>query len=179
MQAASLCTDFLRPFSRAQFAHEISPRSACQPIDPPSLLRAHNTSNYPTATTPGPSNTDDCPGGGRVNEAHHPWGAARTLLAVALLGYAWRLQDLFPVVAPLKPLTLVTGAFLIVLLLDRRLPTEFGTVARRSPAVFGVILVALALAGVPFSLYPGMSLRYRAQGCGAGRRSDDRDRRRH
>ncbi|HUX88509.1 MAG TPA: O-antigen ligase family protein [Chloroflexota bacterium] len=98
-----------------------------------------------------------------MNETSHPWGAARALLAALLLGYAWRLQDLFPVVDPLKPVTLATGAFLIVLLLDRRLPAEFVTVARRPPALFGVILGALAFAGVPFSLYPGMSLSFALQ----------------
>ena len=93
-----------------------------------------------------------------MNETPHRWGAARTLLAVALLGYAWRLQDLFPVIGHVKPVMLVTGAFLVVLLLDRRLPLEFGTVATRAPAVYAVILCALALIGVPFSLFQGLSL---------------------
>ena len=93
-----------------------------------------------------------------MNETPHPWGAARTLLAAALLGYVWRLQDLFPVIGHIKPVTLVTGAFLVVLLLDRQLPTQFGSVATRAPAIFAVILGGLAMIGVPFSLYPGMSL---------------------
>ncbi len=56
-----------------------------------------------------------------------------------------------------KPIALVTGALLVVLLLDRRLPSEFVAVASRSPAIFGVILGLLALAGVPFSLNQGQS----------------------
>ena len=93
-----------------------------------------------------------------MNETPHRWGAARILLAAALLSYAWRFQDLFPVIGHVKPVMLVTGAFLIVLLLDRRLPEAFGAVATRAPALFAVILCGLALIGVPFSLFPGLSL---------------------
>ena len=94
----------------------------------------------------------------RMNGIRHPWNSALALLAAALLGYAWRLQDLFPVVDHVKPVTLITGAFLLVLLVDRRLQERFGTIATRPPAVFAVALGGLALFGVPFSLYGSMSL---------------------
>lgn len=87
----------------------------------------------------------------------HPWGAARLLLAALLLTYAWRLQDLFTVLNAAKPVTLLSGAFVIVLLLDRRLPSEFLRVARRPPAIFAIALCVLAVGGIPFSLYPGQS----------------------
>ncbi len=87
----------------------------------------------------------------------HPWGAARILLAAAILTYAWRFQDLFPAANAAKPVTLVTAAFVIVLLLDRRLPSAFANVASRPPAIFAVILCGLAAAGIPFSIYPGQS----------------------
>ncbi len=92
-----------------------------------------------------------------VKRKAHPWGAARILLAALLLTYAWRLQDLFTALNHAKPLALLSGAFLLVLFLDRRLPSEFLKVALRPPALFGVILGVLALAGIPFSIYPGRS----------------------
>ncbi len=86
------------------------------------------------------------------------WGSTRVILALALLGYAWRLQDLFPVVGHFKPVTLVTGAFFLTLLVDRKLPDYFVAVAARRPALYAVGLSALAFLGIPTSLYPGMSL---------------------
>ena len=80
------------------------------------------------------------------------------LLAAALLAYAWRIQDLFPVLGAFRPGALVTGAFMLVMLLDPQLPGRFVTVALKSPAIFGVIIGAIGIVGVPFSLYPGMSL---------------------
>jgi O-antigen ligase len=92
-----------------------------------------------------------------VTELRHPWGAARICLAAALLGYAWRLQDLFTFIDPIKPLTLATAAVVATMLLDRRLVSELAPIASRPPALFAVILAALASVGVPFSLYPGLS----------------------
>lgn len=91
------------------------------------------------------------------NGPRRPWGAARSLLAAALLTYIWRLQDLFPVIDHLKPVTLVTGLFFIVLFLDRKLQADCLAVMRRPPAIFGVVILALATFGIPTSLYPGMS----------------------
>ena len=85
------------------------------------------------------------------------WGSARILLGAALLAYAWRIQDLFPVIDPLKPVTLITGAFVLLLLLDPKLTGRLVVVARRPPAAFAVILALVAVAGIPFSLYPGLS----------------------
>ncbi len=88
----------------------------------------------------------------------HPWGSTRIILALALLGYAWRIQDLFSVIGHFKPLMLVTGAFLLAMLIDRRLPDDFVAVAARPPAIFAVVLCGLAFLGVPSSLYASMSL---------------------
>lgn len=85
------------------------------------------------------------------------WGSVRILLAAALLAYAWRIQDLFPALNPFKPVTLITGAFFLLLILDSKLPGRLVRVAQRPPAVFAVIVGLVAVVGIPFSLYPGMS----------------------
>jgi O-antigen ligase len=92
-----------------------------------------------------------------MNARANPWGLVRMLLAAALLAFAWRVQDLFPFLNPLKPVTLLTGALLLLLLLDPTLPGRFVRVAQRPPALFAVIVGVIAVVGVPLSLYPGLS----------------------
>ena len=86
-----------------------------------------------------------------------PWGSARTLLAAALLAYVWRIQDLFPVMDHLKPVTLVTGLFFIILFLDTGLQRDVLEVARRPPGLLGIVILGLAAVGIPTSLWAGMS----------------------
>ena len=91
----------------------------------------------------------------------HKGGSAnstRVVLGLGILLYAWRFQELFPLANAFRPVMLLTGLFLLILLIDPRLVDEMAAVAARPPAVFAMILVALALAGVPLSLIPGVSL---------------------
>ncbi|MGH7688937.1 MAG: O-antigen ligase family protein [Gemmatimonadaceae bacterium] len=97
------------------------------------------------------------PRDGVANGRHHPWGAASGILAAALLAYVWRIQDLFPIVDHLKPVTLVTGLFFLILFLDTRLQADILDVARRPPGIFAVTVLILASVGIPTSLWAGMS----------------------
>lgn len=86
------------------------------------------------------------------------WGMTHTLVAMAILGFAWRVQDLFPVLSHVKPMMLLTAAILALLLIDRRLPDAFAAAAAKPPAICAMALWGLAVVGVPFSLLPGGSL---------------------
>ena len=84
--------------------------------------------------------------------------STRVVLGLGILLYAWRFQELFPFANAFKPVMVLTGIFLLILLIDPRLVDEMMAVAVRPPAIFAVLLVTLALLGVPLSLLPGMSL---------------------
>lgn len=86
-----------------------------------------------------------------------PWGTERALLGAAIMAYAWRIQDLFPILDIFRPVTLVTGAIFLMLLLDPQLPGRFVAVALKPPAIFAVVVCLAAIVGIPTSLYPGMS----------------------
>ncbi len=92
-----------------------------------------------------------------VSESRAPWGIARLLLAAAVLAYAWRIQDLFPVLDAFKPVTLVTGALFLLMLLDPQLARKIAIVAGKPPAILAAIIAAIAVLGIPLSLYPGLS----------------------
>lgn len=85
------------------------------------------------------------------------WDLRRAVLALVLLTHVWRLQDLIPGLAALKPLLLATAAGLGMELLTpgvgRRMARAFKHPATRLVAV----LLALGALSVPGSLYPGLS----------------------
>ena len=86
------------------------------------------------------------------------WGGLRVWLAAAMLAYVWRVQDLFPALAAVKPVLVATAAVLALAVLDPGVAVRGNALLTRAPAQCALAVGALAIASVPASLYPGLSL---------------------
>lgn len=86
------------------------------------------------------------------------WDLLRLSLAAAVLTSVWRIQDLFPLLAPLRLPTLMLAALLVLLLVSPREQLRLALASRRSVMIGVMLIVALALLSIPTSLWKGQSL---------------------
>ncbi|HEV8410244.1 MAG TPA: O-antigen ligase family protein [Gemmatimonadaceae bacterium] len=78
-------------------------------------------------------------------------------LMAALSLYVWRVQDLFPVLATIKLLPIVSIAVPVLILLDRRAQRQLAFVIKRPLARLLLLIAVMGALSVPTSLWPGMS----------------------
>jgi len=89
--------------------------------------------------------------------ARHPWDALRLALAAAVLTSVWRIQDLFPALAPLRLPSLMLLALLGLMVISPREQARISLVGR-SFVMRGVFaIVVMAVLSVPTSLWMGLS----------------------
>lgn len=85
------------------------------------------------------------------------WDLRRAALAFLILTHVWRLQDLIPALAALKPLLLATGLGLGMELLVPGVERRMAVALHRRVVLGALALLALGALSVPGSLYPGLS----------------------
>jgi O-antigen ligase len=86
-----------------------------------------------------------------------PWDLLRLGLGAALLTFVWRVQDLFPAVATIKPVMLTAAVVTVILIVDRTLFAGLQDALRHRMAHLTLVLLACCAISVPFSLWPGYS----------------------
>ena len=89
-----------------------------------------------------------------------PWDGLRIALAAALLASVWRVQDLFPPLAPLKLPTLMVLVLIALMVVSPREQARAALVSRRRVMQGLYVLIALAVLSIPTSLYFGLSVEY-------------------
>lgn len=88
------------------------------------------------------------------------WDLLRLALAAAVLTSVWRLQDLFPALAPLRLPSLMIVVLLALFVISPREQLRLN-LASHSTVMRGLaLIVALAVLSVPTSLYMGYSFSY-------------------
>jgi O-antigen ligase len=80
-------------------------------------------------------------------------------LILAVLAFIWRIQDLFPVLGALELPSISVGLALLATILGKRRGRSRRGL-RHPIARWAWVLLGLMLLSVPFSLYPGLSLRF-------------------
>jgi O-antigen ligase len=77
-------------------------------------------------------------------------------VAATLLAYVWRVQDLFPVLATLKFVPMVSLAMIGLFILDRD-PRRSLPGVKHQVTFYATVVLVLMVLSVPGSLYPGLS----------------------
>jgi O-antigen ligase len=86
--------------------------------------------------------------------------ALRATLAIVLLTYVWRVQDLAPGIGALKIPTIVTGAAVVLLMLDGKAQRQLAAAARHRTGRLIIWFIIVAGISVVTSLEVGWSLDY-------------------
>jgi len=86
--------------------------------------------------------------------------ALRLTLALVLLTYVWRIQDLVPGIAPLKLPTIATGAAIVLLLFDSTAQRHFGAACRHRVGQLIIWFALAAMVSAAASIDFGWSLDY-------------------
>ena len=87
-----------------------------------------------------------------------PWDALRIALAAAILTSVWRVQDLFPALAPLKLPSLLLLVLLSLMAISPRERFRARIISRQRVMRGLFVILALAAVSIPMSLWAGMSL---------------------
>lgn len=87
-----------------------------------------------------------------------PWDALRIALAAAILTSVWRVQDLFPALAPLKLPSLLLLVLLGLMAISPRERFRARIISRQRVMRGLFVILALAAVSIPMSLWAGMSL---------------------
>lgn len=95
--------------------------------------------------------------------ARRTFDALRASLALVLLTYVWRVQDLVPGIAALKVPTIATGAVVVLLLFDGMAQRRFGTALRHGVGQLIPWLALAAAVSVVASIDVGVSLNFFAR----------------
>ncbi len=89
-----------------------------------------------------------------------PWDALRITLAIAILTAVWRIQDLFPPLAPLKLPTIMPLVLVALLVVSPREQMRAWIVSRQRVMRGIFLIVVFAVASIPLSLWAGMSFEF-------------------
>ncbi len=95
-----------------------------------------------------------------VATSRRPWDGLRLALGAAVLTSVWRIQDLFPALAPLKLPTIMLLLLLAWLVISPREQVRAAIVSRKT-VMRGLLAIALlSLISIPTSLYVGLSVEF-------------------
>lgn len=89
-----------------------------------------------------------------------PWDGLRLALGAAVLCCVWRVQDLFPGLAPLKLPTLMLLVLIGWMVVSPREQVRAAVVSRRNVMRGLLVITFLGLLSIPTSLYIGMSIEF-------------------
>jgi O-antigen ligase len=89
-----------------------------------------------------------------------PWDGLRLALGAAVLCCVWRVQDLFPGLAPLKLPTLMLLVLIGWIVISPREQVRAAVVSRRNVMRGLFAITALGLLSIPTSLYVGLSIEF-------------------
>lgn len=88
------------------------------------------------------------------------WDALMIALALAMLSFVWRIQDLFPLLRPLQVPTISILAALGLALFGPSWGRRWTPVVKHPVARLGGVILILMMVSVPTSLYQGLSFRF-------------------
>jgi len=99
-------------------------------------------------------NTSETP-----HASDHKWSLLLAVVGGLLLVYVWRIQEVIPLLATLQIPTVLALAGLGLLLSNRPALRRLSRF-KQHPAVWTLVILALGMVSIPFSVYPGHSFEF-------------------